>query len=510
MKPDSDNTLLRFSELSQHKLDPTVASLLPVDFCLDRHVIILEKPSSDTSKPILIGMLNTKNLPLTSELEVRLDRKVRPIQLNAFEINRALAEIYGITFIEETPAEIQLSFNTKIDFSEDRNPSLILNDLLSTALRRRATDVHMENYEAEVALRFRVDGTLYPITTPLSPDNIGKVISRLKILCNLDHVEKRRAQDGRFTALYEEKGVNRKVDFRLSIVPGVHGQDAVIRILDPNRFILDLDKLGMPKPILNSYKKLVNYPNGLLLTTGPTGSGKTSTLYASVQSLIKKNVKIMTVEDPVEYEFSKVNQKNVDAFMDFPDYIRAFLRQNPDVILVGEIRDIDTAEIAMRAATTGHLVMSTLHTRDAIGTIARLRNLEISDDYIASVFIGAIGQRLVRKLCLNCRVEAPAPSELTPLFYATPPKGPFFLGQGCNECDGRGYRGMIGIYELFFPNETISTAIGQGVPVGELRKLAFEHGFQPLVEDALLKVHAGETTLEEIAKRIGPKFPHAG
>jgi type II secretory ATPase GspE/PulE/Tfp pilus assembly ATPase PilB-like protein len=510
MERDTENTLVRFSELSQFKLDPTVAPLLPVDFCLERHVVILGKPSANTSEPIRVGMLNIKNLPLTAELEDRLDRKVHPVQLNAFEINRALSEIYGITFIEEGQSEIRLSHKTKIDFSEDRNPSLILNDLLSAALRRRATDIHMETYEGDVDLRFRVDGALYQITTPLSPDNIGKVISRLKILCSLDHVEKRRAQDGRFTALYEEEGENRKVDFRLSIVPGVHGQDAVIRILDPHRFILDLDKLGMPEPILTPYKKLVNYPNGLLLTTGPTGSGKTSTLYASIQSLVKKNVKIMTVEDPVEYEFSKVNQKNVDAFMGFPDYIRAFLRQNPDVILVGEIRDLATAEIALRAATTGHLVMSTLHTRDAIGTIARLRNLNVSDDYIASVLIGAIGQRLVRKLCQTCRVEAPAPSELSPLFYSSPPEGPFFLGQGCKECDGRGYRGMIGIYELFFPNETISTAIGQGVPVGEIRKLAFEHGFQPLVEDALLKVHAGETTLEEIAQRIGPKFPHAG
>ena len=360
-----------------------------------------------------------------------------------------------------------------------------------------------------MVLRLRIDGTLHQVTTSLSPSNIQRVIACLKIVCDLDHLERKKSQDGRFSALYDDEGESRRVDFRSSIVPGNHGQEAVIRVLDPQRFILDINGLGMPVNILNSYKRLVNYPNGLILTTGPTSSGKTSTLYATVQSLVNRDLKIMTAEDPVEYEMNKVNQKSIDEFMNFSDYIRAFLRQNPDIILVGEIRDPETAEIAIKASTTGHLVLSSLHTRSAIGTVSRLRNLEIPDDYISDNLLGAIGQRLVRKICEECKEEEPQTDEMLSLFYDKKENVKHYHGKGCESCNGSGYKGMIGIYELFFPNQEISTAISNGTSVAELNNMAKEQGFVPLVDSALDKAHEGLTSLAEISQRIGPKFAHA-
>jgi type II secretory ATPase GspE/PulE/Tfp pilus assembly ATPase PilB-like protein len=262
----------------------------------------------------------------------------------------------------------------------------------------------------------------------------------------------------------------------------------------------------MPGAILDSYRRLTRSPYGLLLATGPTGAGKTTTLYATLRELQDGALKIVSVEDPVEYEFPKVNQKNVTPQMGFADHLRAFLRSNPDVIHVGEIRDAETAEIAVRAGTTGHRVLGTLHTRDAVSSIARLRALGVADDYLSEVLIGVLGQRLVRRLCESCKREGPAPASLSPLFFANPPKNPFYSAAGCAECGGTGYRGLIGVFELFEPNDTVTQAIGAGVPVEELRRIALANGWVPLVEDALRKAAAGLTSLAEIARRIPSKF----
>ena len=503
------NTGPEFSELSLFEVSPALSSFLPEDFCTSNHIALLDDPSEDNTQSVRVGVLDTKDQGLLDEVQEMIGKTIEPVQLNAYEIYKALSQIYKIKIDSENRTVLLLSSSSDIDFAKDRKPNLILQDILSIALKRRASDIHIENYDEDVDLRFRIDGTLHQVTTSLSPSNIQRVIACLKIICELDHLERKKSQDGRFSAAYDDQGVSRKVDFRASIIPGNHGQEAVIRVLDPQRFILDINELGMPPNILNSYKRLVNYPNGLILTTGPTSSGKTSTLYATVQSLVDRDLKIMTAEDPVEYEMEKVNQKSIDEFMNFSDYIRSFLRQNPDTILVGEIRDAETAEIVIKASTTGHLVLSSLHTRSAIGTVSRLRNLEIPDDYISDNLLGAIGQRLVRKICDECKEEQTQTDEMLSLFYAKKQSEKHYHGMGCESCNGTGYKGMLGIYELFFPNEEISTAIGNGTSVAELKNMAKEQGFVPLVENALDKVHEGITSLEEISRRIGPKFPHA-
>lgn len=482
---------MAFTELPQYETDPASAPLLPMDFCLDRGVVVLGRRGDG---PLTVGMLDVSEA-LASEIARRTGREIRAVQLNAFEIRRAIGGVFQVGH-DAQDGDLHLAPSKKIEFAAGQSPNRILEDLLSDAVRVRATDVHIETYQNDVDLRFRIDGVLRQVTTPLSPDNILRVVSRIKVLCQLDLVERRRAQDGRFSATYE----GRRLDFRVSVIPGRFGQDVVMRVLDPSRFILDLDRLAMQLPMLARWRALAHYPGGLLLTTGPTGSGKTTTLYATVQDLRRTELKIVTVEDPVEYEFPKVNQKNVSAQMSFADYLRAFLRQNPDVILVGEIRDAETAEVAVRAATTGHLVLSTLHTRDALGAVARLRTLGIPDDSISNVLLGVLGQRLLRRLCESCSVEdAPVPSP----FFDTPQPG-LRRGAGCEACGGSGYRGLVGVYELFEPTSSQSAAIGEGVPVEDLREIALKDGYQPLCEDAREKVRAGLTSLEELSRKVEP------
>ncbi len=409
---------------------------------------------------------------------------------------------------EDPGARLSLDAGRQIAFGEGQAPSAMLDDLLSVAIRRGATDVHIERYAGEAALRFRIDTVMQPVPSPLSPNSATRVVSRIKVLCDLDLMEHRVAQDGHMTAFYGEEGGGRRIELRATICPGPHGEDAVIRILDPSRFILELERLEMGKALRRGVKRLLRYPHGLLLTTGPTASGKTTTLYASIQFLRELGGKIVTVEDPIEYEFPRVNQKNVSAQMGFAEHVRSFLRQNPDVIVIGEIRDPETAEVAVRAATTGHLVLSSLHTGDAIGAVGRLRTLGIPDDLLSEVLIGALGQRLVRRICRACREEAAPAETLVPLYFEGVPAGPFFHGRGCPECHGTGYRGLVGIFELFRLDPALSGEIGGGADVETLRRKALERGHQPLIEDALHKVREGLTTLEEIGRRIAPKFPN--
>jgi type II secretory ATPase GspE/PulE/Tfp pilus assembly ATPase PilB-like protein len=496
-----------FSELAQFEVDPAVAPLLPLDYCLDRGVAILGRAPQEAATAFTVAMLRPDARGLVAELEEKLSRRVTPVQLNAFEIRRALSRIYQLPISGDEGGLLRLAADREMGFAENQGPARILEDLLSVAIRRRATDVHLETYNRDVDLRFRIDSVLHQVTTPLAPDNVARVLSRIKVLCGLDLAERRRAQDGRFSVLYEEQGRRRRIDVRVSILPGLYGQDAALRLLDPDRFILDLHRTEMPPALAERYRKLVRYPHGLVLATGPTGAGKTTTLYATLHELQGDNLKIVTVEDPVEYEFPKVNQKNVSAVMGFADHLRAFLRSNPDIMLVGEIRDAETAEIAIRAATTGHLILSTLHTRDSIAAVARLRALGVSNDYLSEVLVGVLGQRLVRRICAACREPAQPDRALVARFYSGAAGGPFWRGAGCPECGGTGYRGLVGLFELLEPNEEIASAIGRGMPVEELRQVALANGWRPLVESALEQVAAGLTSLEEIARRLPPKFP---
>ncbi|HXX93870.1 MAG TPA: GspE/PulE family protein [Planctomycetota bacterium] len=493
-----------FTELSQYETQSASAGLLPLEFCREHRVAVLGPPDA---APLTVGTVDPLDGELLAEISRRVGRPVAPVQLNDFEVRRALSAIYGLPLGDEEGGSSKLSSAREIGFYPDQTPRKLLEDLLAVAIRRRATDVHLESYNRDVDLRFRIDGVLHQVSTPISPDNLGRVLSRLKVLCELDLAERRRAQDGRFSVQFEEDGETRRVDVRVTILPGLYGQDVAMRILDPKRFILDLERTEMSPALGERYRRLIRYPHGLILATGPTGAGKTTTLYATVRELHSDHLKIVTVEDPVEYEFPKVNQKNVTAAMGFADHLRAFLRSNPDIMLVGEIRDAETAEIAIRAATTGHLILSTLHTRDSIAAVARLRALGVPNDYLSEVLIGVLGQRLVRRLCTGCRLLEVPPEPLIRLYFQKPPDHGFWRGAGCDLCGGTGYLGLVGVFELLQPNEEVASAIGRGIPVEEIRKVARANGWTPLVEDALAKVGSGVTSLEEVARRIPPKFP---
>jgi type II secretory ATPase GspE/PulE/Tfp pilus assembly ATPase PilB-like protein len=469
-------------------------------------VVVLGRVAPAGREPVTVGMLNPSRRSLVAEVEAALRRPVRPVRLNAWEIQRALDEGYGMDAAERSRSTLLLAPVRDFSFERDEDVPRLLDEILGRAVQLRASDVHVETYERDVDVRFRVDGILRQVSTPLSVANIQAAIIRLKVLSGLDISERRRAQDGRIQALYREEGEakGREVDFRLSIVPGPFGEDAVLRILD-SAAPLPLADLGMGGPALARFEHMIANPEGLILVTGPTGSGKTTTLYAALGSVNTAANKVLTVEDPIEYHFAKANQKQVSSQMGFADYARAFMRQNPDVILIGEIRDEATASAAIRAAQTGHLVLSTLHTNDAVSTVSRLRTLGVDPGLIAACLLGAASQRLVRRLCPHCRVEAsPAEREARRLTLS-PGDGPFFRPQlrpGCEVCGGAGYKGRTGIYELFVVDAELADLIADGAPVHRVRATAVEKGMQTLLADALGKARAGITSLDEILRTV--------
>jgi type II secretory ATPase GspE/PulE/Tfp pilus assembly ATPase PilB-like protein len=495
-----------FTELAQFEIDGRSVRLLERGFCVENEVVVLGRVDARGREPVAVGMLNPGRRSLVAEVEAALRRPVRPVRLNTWEIQRALDEGYGAGEAQRNRSTLLLGPVRDFSFERDEDVPRLLDEILGRAVELGASDVHVETYERDVDVRFRIDGVLRQVSTPLSLANVQAVIARLKVLSGLDIAERRRAQDGRIQSVFRDgadpKG--REVDFRLSVVPGPFGEDAVLRILDSSS-PLPLEKLGLGEAALAHFERLIANPEGMILVTGPTGSGKTTTLYAAIARINTPTNKILTVEDPIEYHFEKTNQKQVSSSMGFADYARAFMRQNPDVILIGEIRDEDTASAAIRAAQTGHLVLSTLHTNDAVATLSRLRTLGIDAGLIAACLLGAVSQRLVRRLCPHCRVEAPPDDHEARRLGLKPGDGPFFRAQpdpGCPVCAGIGYKGRQGIYELFVLDPEMADLVANGTPVHRVRAAAIEKGMQPLLENALDKARAGITSLEEVLRTV--------
>jgi type II secretory ATPase GspE/PulE/Tfp pilus assembly ATPase PilB-like protein len=381
----------------------------------------------------------------------------------------------------------------------------ILNKLLYEAVTEGASDIHVENLETRTQVRFRIDGILHERTTPINKNNIQKIISVLKIDSGLNIAERRRAQDGVFKMRI---GKDRNIDFRINVHATQFGEDAVIRVLDRDRNLLGLSDLGFAPGVEARYESLLDNPQGLILITGPTGSGKTTTLYSSLAHLNTGDKKIVTAEDPVEYHMDGVTQYQVNNFIGntFAEYTRRFLRKDPDVILVGEIRDDETAIACMRAAMTGHLVFSTLHTNDAVAVVQRLRDLSVDSSSIGDAILCVIQQRLARRNCPDCRKPYTPDASLLREFYPTgelPPEARFVRGTGCTTCHGKGLRGRIGLYEFWAMKRATRQLISAGADENEIRRSAVELGLNSLVEDALRKVYDGLTTLEEL-RRVVP------
>lgn len=378
----------------------------------------------------------------------------------------------------------------------------LVNGIMVKAVQEGASDIHLEPYEKNMQVRYRKDGALFKsMNLPLAIKNA--LVARVKILANLNITERRVPQDGRIKM---RLGQNRSVDFRVSTLPTLFGESVVMRILDKNSLNVDLTKLGFEVETFKMLKRCLHRPQGLLLVTGPTGSGKTVTLYSALNSLNNEDIKILTAEDPVEFNFKGINQVHVnpEVGMTFAAALKAFLRQDPDIIMVGEIRDIDTAEIAIKAAMTGHLVFSTLHTNDSAATIARLVNIGIPAFMLASSVTMVLSQRLGRRLCQKCKKpEHRDPQELIQIGFredeveALVTYGPV----GCSECNGVGYKGRVGFFELMEVTDEVATAISAEVPEDTLRKVAIQSGMVPLREAALQKVRAGVTSVDEVLRR---------
>ena len=382
--------------------------------------------------------------------------------------------------------------------SEDDAPIIrLINALLTQALRENASDIHIEPFETRSVVRFRMDGALRDVIEPKRALHAA-IVSRIKVMAQLDIAEKRLPQDGRITL----RLAGRPVDVRVSTLPTGHGERVVLRLLDKQAGRLELGRLGMNDTTLTELDALIHRPHGIVLVTGPTGSGKTTTLYAALSRLDARTLNIMTVEDPIEYDLDGIGQTQANPRIDltFARALRAILRQDPDVIMIGEIRDLETAQIAVQASLTGHLVLATLHTNDAASSVTRLIDMGIEPFLLASSLLGVLGQRLVRRLCPLCRQpHEPGDMEIAAL-GAPALDGPLYSAVGCLNCNSTGYRGRTGIYELLTVDETLRRMIHDGAAEQDLRAYAMAHGMVSMRQDGMRWVRAGDTALEEVLR----------
>jgi type IV pilus assembly protein PilB len=468
---------------------------------------------------VVVAVADPMNLNMLDNLRHVLRTNVEPVVADEEEINRAIERYYGveeeqvarmleeisagdIRFYQDDGTTLSASEQAadEQDTAEEAPVIKLVSLLILEAVRHRASDIHLEPLGRRFRIRFRVDGVMHEIQGP--PRRLqGSVLSRIKIMSKMDIAEKRLPQDGRIMI----NVLGRDLDLRVSALPAQHGESIVLRILDKESLLLGLPELGFSSDDQRVYERLIQLPNGVLLITGPTGSGKTTTLYACLNFINRPDRKIITVEEPIEYMLSGINQVQVneDIDMTFARVLRAMLRQAPNVIMVGEIRDLVTAEIAIEASLTGHLVFSTLHTNDAPSAITRLIDMGVKPFLVASALQSVMAQRLVRRVCPECRepytptsweLEASGLSE-DKLKGAT-----LFRGTGCRACNNTGYRGRVGIFELMTVNEEIQKLVYERVPSTEIRKLARQMGMKTLREDGMLKVLSGMTTLEEVMR----------
>ena len=374
----------------------------------------------------------------------------------------------------------------------------LVNYLLYNAVRENASDIHVEPDDKRLRVRYRVDGRLYEKICP--PHQMhSALVSRIKIMAELDIAQRRLPQDGGIHVLME----GRPIDLRVSVMPGNFGEKVVIRVIDPHKMLFSLESLGFTVENLQLFRQVIQAPNGIVLVTGPTGSGKNTTLYAALSELNSDEVNICTVEDPVECNISGINQFQVNqtAGFEFSSALRSLLRQDPDIIMVGEIRDQATANIAVQAALTGHLVLSTLHTNDAPGAVTRLVDLGVPSYLVGASLIAVLAQRLVRKICANCKTEYEPPASLKKVVEKIGGKiETFYRGVGCKKCRNTGYAGRIAIHELFVPNDEIAEMVNEGANLKKLRAKALQNGMVCLQSDGIGKVEAGILSIEEVLR----------
>jgi type IV pilus assembly protein PilB len=504
--------------LKFYEVDPTVIKLIPQETAVRYQIV----PLSRVGSTLTIAMTDPTNVFAMDDIKFMTGFNVEPVVASETAITEAIGKFYGAAeSVEELDkvmkdlageeAALELSQDeadmdlASLEKAAEEAPIIkLVNLILTDALKRGASDIHVEPYEKELRVRFRIDGVLQTVMSP--PMKLKDAItSRIKIMSKLDISEKRLPQDGRIMIKYAKDGKKKELDFRVSTVPTLFGEKIVLRLLDKENLRLDMTKLGFEQESLDKFTKAILRPYGMVLVTGPTGSGKTNTLYSSVARLNTVDTNIMTAEDPVEFQLPGINQVQMkdQIGLNFASALRAFLRQDPNIILVGEIRDFETAEIAVKAALTGHLVLSTLHTNDAPSTISRLMNMGIEPFLVATSVNLICAQRLVRRVCSQCKEAMTiTPQALVDAGY-TPEESKsttVYHGRGCGTCNNTGYKGRVGLYEVMEINDELKELILVGASALELKKKALEMGMVTLRRSGLIKIAGGMTTLEEVVR----------
>ncbi len=507
----SDYLKLEYKQTLEHvKVPKTFVDKVPVLFARNYNLVAL----AEEEGTMIVACCKPLETHPIDELSDMVEMPVRPILAPRVEISTLLNKAYAAKkdILDETEQELEeqgmLEDQIEIDESTDllnvatAAPIIkLVNTIIAQALRRRASDIHIQPYENTLVVRYRVDGVLYDSMTP-SKKLLEAVIARIKVMSKMDIAERRLPQDGRATV----RNGDHEVDLRVSSVPTAYGERIVIRLLDKSGKTYHLDDIGFSDTHLETFRHYINFSNGIVLLTGPTGSGKTTTLYAGITDINKPDINIMTIEDPIEYQMGGVSQIEVNEKkgLTFARGLRSLVRQDPDVIMVGEIRDLETGTIAIQSALTGHLVFSTLHTNDAPSTVTRLVDLGVEPFLVASSVICVVAQRLVRTVCNNCKQPyTPDIEELHSfdLKLDDLPNGQLWKGQGCEQCFNTGYLGRMGIHELMPINEYLKEQIVSGAAAGEMKRSQVkEHGMRTLRMDGIQKTLSGKTTLEEIAR----------
>jgi type II secretory ATPase GspE/PulE/Tfp pilus assembly ATPase PilB-like protein len=488
--------------------EPALAALIPRNIAEQCQVVPVEL-SGDL---LTVAMLDPGDVMLADELRRITGRRIRPAAISHADLRTLIGRVYagaGALEAETLPGldtfggvgtsrsnVVQLGAVTP---TVDAPAVLLLNALLEDAIRQRASDIHIEPYERQCLVRFRVDGVLFDYM-PLEPEQHIPLVSRVKILANIDIAEHRLPMDGRFTSVL----LGKRWDLRVSTVPTQHGEKAVLRLLPKDSVTLTLEELGMLERERKLFESLISRPHGMLLVTGPTGSGKTTTLYTVLRATDTVGRNVITIEDPVEYELPRVTQIQVHPKigLTFASALRSVLRQDPDVVMVGEIRDAETLGMAVQAALTGHFVYSTLHCNDSASAATRATDMGLEPFLFTSSVVGVVAQRLVRRICQHCRAPEPLPPPLRERLQIQDPNVTLYRGRGCKECRHTGFRGRLGVFELMPMTDAVRTAIQERCNASEIRKVAVQNGMVALREDALRKVLSGVTTLEEVLRAV--------
>lgn len=478
-----------------------VAALIPVSLA-ERYQVI---PIKKDERKLTLAMVDPTNFFAIDDVRMASGCDIEPVLAAEREILWAIQQCYGVQdLVEKAVSKLkpeEASNTSEVQFTDDAPVVHIVNSIISQAIKQRASDIHIEPQDKLLRVRFRVDGMLREVAT-FPRHTHAAITSRIKIMSDMDIAEKRLPQDGRIKI--PESG--REIDLRVSTLPTITGEKTVLRILDKQAVILDINGLGFSMANLSLYRKLYSQPYGMILVTGPTGSGKTTTLYSTLTEISTPDKNVITVEDPVEYRLAGINQVQVNqkAGLNFSNGLRSILRQDPNVIMVGEIRDRETADIAIRAALTGHLVFSTLHTNDAPGAITRLLDMGLEPFLVASAILGIVAQRLVRVICPDCKQQY-VPETESPDWQAlqvTDWKDALVLhrGTGCPRCSHTGYFGRIAIHEVMTISPTVREAINKRVPANMLRSIAIKEGMQTMWQDGIAKAICGLTSISEVRR----------